>query len=1246
MELIANRFGVLRELGSGGMGTVYHVVDTLDGDRELALKTFRSDLPITQERRLRFREEFRAMARLRHPNTVEVYDCGFLDGQTEYLTMEYVPGQELSELLQAGTLEFAKIYDLTLQLLLALEFVHSRLYVHRDIKPGNLRVREDGVLKVIDFGLMEWSGSRSSASLIGTAAYMAPEVILGGPLDTASDLYSVGCVLYELVCGRPPFLGTKKETLQAHLFQTPEPLRAYRDDAPPGLEAIVRRLLARDLRERYATAAEVADDLARLAGVHRIRQDLAVNESYLVSDMMVGRAREFEYIEVLAHEAEHGRRRSVFIGGPAGVGKSRLMKEVLMQAKIRGSHVLHAECKPGVTPYEPMLHALRPLLSLSNADEVEAHREVLKDIELAAAELRSGQANLDKLRLADEVAQWLSLAGSRSSVVVAIDDLQWCDRPSLELLNHCIRNILGTRLLFVATVRSDETWLGSPLWFTVQDGQTERLELEPLGREQVRQLVESMLPRLQATEDFVRSLYAATAGNAFFVTEVLRDLMEQGSLVASEDHWALPSDWEPHALPSSVESAVRERLARLEPGVLEIARVAAVLGRSLDREALLALADVSEEGLFTAVEVLTERQFLTREDRRLVFPHDRVREALYADIPVERSRSLHQRAGEHLEGRYAGEIERHLHELTHHFSRGEDLLKALGYALQAGDQAKAAGADASAIDYWSQAINILESPEPPPREDRDALLFELQARIAENALALWPLKTVEMSARCREALESRDDPERVSRRMKRVVAVIERCPAFIRRRFMAGLNKPVVYRHEAAGTGLFKRRPSPAAWMPKLLENYVLGCVASGHAGQPLSGMSLGERALELLPVRGTPLEGAMCTAVAGCMQSAGHFDDMSEILIRARELLFDGDLEGQSFALSARVGAAVFSNYAVFQGQRFEQRLVDFGIAAVDELQKPDFYNQVWAYPCLWYAWTGRYEQAMAQLELIESNCRRIGVPPDPWVQYLKPYLAWQRGSFEEAQALISRALQYSPIERIMLAREHACVLAGHIHLALEEFGAAQERFAGVEKRARAAGMELLVIQALIGRGSLAAARGKFDEARSHLVEASERASSGPARNPLHYAIAQRTLAEVLIAADDFAAAVAALDHAREIVCAEEQDNLIEAGMLCRAEAELAIARGDTSEALACLSRAEHRFTEINNGYYVRTTRERRLSAGLIDSRPVRKRPQEHYAPSDSRTVEIEDQTVTDLRESDALDSFLLDTGGSRAGH
>lgn len=244
-DLLANRYRPLESLGRGAMGEVWRVEDTREANREVALKRIASPGPITPALQLRFKEEFRAMVRLRHPNTLEVFDFGQIDEATRYLTMELVAGQDLAGLTAAGPLPFAQVYPLLIQLLQALAFIHARRYVHRDVKAANILVRPDGVLKLMDFGLMApLGGLPGDARLAGTPATMAPEIMRGAPATEACDIYAVGCLAHQLITGKLPFEGTMREVLQAHVGTMPPRLKTMRPDVPDALEAIVARLQA------------------------------------------------------------------------------------------------------------------------------------------------------------------------------------------------------------------------------------------------------------------------------------------------------------------------------------------------------------------------------------------------------------------------------------------------------------------------------------------------------------------------------------------------------------------------------------------------------------------------------------------------------------------------------------------------------------------------------------------------------------------------------------------------------------------------------------------------------------------------------------------------------------------------------------------------------------------------------------------------------------------------------------------
>jgi WD40 repeat protein len=268
------RYQVLELLGSGGMGAVFKARHLLM-ERTVALKVISKDLTDRPAAVERFRLEVRAAARLAHPNIVTAYDAEQA-GDVHFLAMEYVDGIGLDRALeQRGPFPVAEACRLMRQVALALQHAHERGMVHRDIKPANLLLTPDGQVKVLDFGLARFV--RESApggpltqlgAVVGTPDYMAPEQALQPQqADIRADLYSLGCTLYHLLAGQPPFPESNYlEKLMAHQERRPRLVTAFRDDVPADLARVLDRLLAKGPADRYQTPAEVADDLALFAG--------------------------------------------------------------------------------------------------------------------------------------------------------------------------------------------------------------------------------------------------------------------------------------------------------------------------------------------------------------------------------------------------------------------------------------------------------------------------------------------------------------------------------------------------------------------------------------------------------------------------------------------------------------------------------------------------------------------------------------------------------------------------------------------------------------------------------------------------------------------------------------------------------------------------------------------------------------------------------------------------------------------
>lgn len=292
MEQIANRYEILSLIGQGGMADVYKAKDTIL-NRIVAIKVLRSKLSDDAMALVRFQREASAASRLSHPNVVDIYDVGEYEGM-HYIVMEYIRGRTLKELIsQRGALDVDEAIGIMKQLVSAVDQAHDHHIIHRDIKPQNVLVKDDGTIKITDFGIAIANGSVQltyNNTVMGSAHYLAPETTQGKEPNGQVDIYSLGIVFYELLTGHVPFTGkTPTEIAIKHLRQPMPYVRDFNPDIPQSVENIILKATAKNLNDRYISCKEMLYDLEHCLdpeyrNMKRIKVDVQNNAELMKCD--------------------------------------------------------------------------------------------------------------------------------------------------------------------------------------------------------------------------------------------------------------------------------------------------------------------------------------------------------------------------------------------------------------------------------------------------------------------------------------------------------------------------------------------------------------------------------------------------------------------------------------------------------------------------------------------------------------------------------------------------------------------------------------------------------------------------------------------------------------------------------------------------------------------------------------------------------------------------------------------------
>ena len=732
-RVLGDKFKLTACIGIGGSGAVYRA-DQIALGRTVAVKILNEELCADARMITRFRGEAMSASRLNHPNCVSIIDYGQSPDGLLYLSMEYVKGPTLTQLLVNETpLAVERVIDIVCQCLAGIEEAHLAGVVHADLKSDNIildqRRAGTDTVKIVDFGIARLvTGARETEdrSISGTPEYMAPEVISGAPPSFASDLYAVGIILYELLAERTPFFaGSTTEILTNHLKAPPPMLTQRRAGTPQELDAVIAKSLAKHPTDRYGSAAEMRDVLlglrARMRAVPSTDKCVAcgasceprfkfcpecgaprlrVSKTFEIPTMQAQLSdvlplpftgRNKELAALLAHmRRPAGTGSGLLVLGAEGAGRSTLLRTAY--GKLDDDHRVIYQVGPDpsglAAPYYPIRSLIAAVLELP---------PVSSEVELRDAVLRIGLNERDipgiaqlfghpttLLELEPPVRRremvWSALralerAASNAPVVVVCEDVDRWDHPSLEILRRATES---TELALPPVVMTALAPFGAQ-WPAAAN----RLELGALEGADLEAIVRGLSSLGVRGLPSVQSLLETTHAYPGHVEHVVRYLLEGGK---AED------------VKVSLPDLIAARLSMLPQATRDVLQSAAVLGVEPELDLLRSMmpAEVLESALQDAeIHGLLGR----RPDRELTFTSRLVREIVYDATPADVRRSLHASAAAAVE-----QLSQDVGLLGHHRDLAGHAKQAIDLLRRAGDHAADQLDDAGAGQYFYRAL--------------------------------------------------------------------------------------------------------------------------------------------------------------------------------------------------------------------------------------------------------------------------------------------------------------------------------------------------------------------------------------------------------------------------------------------------------------------------------------------------------------------------------------------------------------
>ncbi len=707
----------------------------------------------------RFIKEAATLARMRHPGMVQLVTVKEYEDHA-CIVMDYFDGDTLTQQILQGSLGEEKTVKIISIISGALREAHNLGVAHRDVKPDNILINQLGQAKLIDFGFavdQQTENKEELKEIVGTFNYSSPEQlgVLKRPVDQRSDLYSLGIILYECLTGELPFKSADVgELAHQHLTKEPAKVSVKNPQISLGISAIVSKLLKKDPDDRYQTCDGLLADLDRLDEINQIiksnqepklgRKDILIKNAQ--ANLFVGRDKELDQLFHAWNQVHVGRGGTIFLEGEPGIGKSRLIREFLHRIQeekdskkpmILGAKAEKGEALPFKLLKDLVDFYIRQIVSQKDLTLAQTKAELLDVMGEYAPVLRKfsnqvtkilADANLgDDQIFSQEIFQnaisefFIKLATKHGSAVLLIDDCQWIDDGTYEVLKKLNLSTLDNKILLIVTGRNDDESV-QKVHAIIKEFNSVRkssahIVLKPLTHGAVQDLAYQYLNSRDVEAKLAEILDSRCRGNPFMCLEYMHAMLDVGILSPQWSKWTLNQQkMEKLALGSDLIELVLARLNGVRSSTRSILTWAAILGGQFSVDVLSEVCRYSQSDVEMALAEGAQNNLIEKNEIGLFqFVHDRVREALISDVKEDAKKDIHDKITQVLAEKLKKQEEKGLVEdqlvysLAHHSSladgkKNSNLIFSSNY--QAGRVACKNYANEEAYQYLNKAYEV------------------------------------------------------------------------------------------------------------------------------------------------------------------------------------------------------------------------------------------------------------------------------------------------------------------------------------------------------------------------------------------------------------------------------------------------------------------------------------------------------------------------------------------------------------